>query len=216
MRYKKELKEFRKFKKDYQFKEMPIVKKGEKIYCDGIIVKDENGYIGESEKWINVSYSLKGTYSRLLSNLFPYTFKFKGYRLHSIESFFQAIKFPDIKMQKQIFKYSGREALALKETTNYDWQKDGFIYFKGKKIKRDSLEYDLLIDELYISAIQNRFYRKAIKNCPLPIIHVIGKESKKETVFTRYEFEFMLNCLHDFLVEIEKNREEIYGYKDRK
>ena len=204
MSYKKELEKFRKFKKNYKFKELPIVKKGEKIYCDGILVQDENGTTCESEKWINVSYSLKGTYSKLLSNLFPYDFKFKGYHLHSIESFFQAIKFPDVKMQKKLFNYSGKEALVLKEATNYNWQEDGFIYFKDKKIKRDSLEYDLLIDELYISAIQNDFYRNAIKNCPLPIIHIIGKESKKETVFTRYEFEFMLNCLHDFLIEKDK------------
>ena len=45
----------------------------------------------------------------------------------------------------------------------------------------------------------NIFYRNAIKNCDLPIIHALGDLDKKETVFTRYEFEFMLNCLHDFL-----------------
>ena len=67
------------------------------------------------------------------------------------------------------------------------------------RVKRDSKEYDSLVDELYISAIQNPFYRNAIKKCPLPIIHAIGEETKEETVFTRYEFERMLNCLHDFL-----------------
>ena len=199
MNYKKELKKFREFKKNYKFTQIPIVNKNDKLYCMDTLIKDEFGYYGESDKWINVGYSLKGMYPKLLSNLFPYTFKFKGYKLHSIESFFQAIKFPSIKMQKKLYKYSGKEALVLKETTDYDWQKEGYIYFKGRKIKRDSIEYDDLLDELYISAIQNPFYRNAIKKCPLPIIHAIGETNKNETVFTRYEFEFMLNCLHAFL-----------------
>ncbi len=204
MSYKKELQEFREFKKNYHFKELKLVTKDDKIYCEDILVKDENGYIGESEKWINVSYSLKGSYPKLLSNLFPYDFKFKGYHFHSIEAFFQGIKFPNRRLQKKLFAYSGKEALVLKEATNYDWKKTCIVYFKGKKIKRDSIEYDNLIEELYISAIQNSFYRNAIKNCPLPIIHVIGEENKDVTVFTRYEFEFMLNCLHDFLNNKEK------------
>jgi len=58
--------------------------------------------------------------------------------------------------------------------------------------------------ELYISAIQNTFYRNAIKNCKLPIIHATGEEDPSKTVFTRYEFEFMLNCLHDFLNRFDK------------
>lgn len=199
MNYKKELKEFKEFKKNYKFTQVPIVNKDDKLYCMDTLIKDESGYYGESDKWINVGYSLKGMYPKLLSNLFPYAFKFKGYKLHSIESFFQAIKFPSIKMQKKLYKYSGKEALVLQKATDYDWKKSGYIYFKGKKIKRDSLEYDSLLDELYISAIRNPFYRNAIKNCSLPIIHAIGETNKNETVFTRYEFEYMLNCLHAFL-----------------
>ncbi len=38
-----------------------------------------------------------------------------------------------------------------------------------------------------------------------PIIHSIGKISKNETVFTRYEFEYMLNCLVAFLKESDLN-----------
>ncbi len=199
MNYKQELKTFREFKNNYHFEELKLTTKGDKIYCLDKLLKDETGYYGESDKWINVGYSLKGTYPKLLSNLFPYEFKFKGYHLHSLESFFQAIKFPDKKRQKQVLKYSGKAALVLKETTDYDWQKEGYIYFMGKRIKRDSCEYDELLDELYLSAIRNPFYRNAIKNCPLPIIHAMGETSKTKTVLTRHEFEFMLNCLHAFL-----------------
>ena len=135
--------------------------------------------------------------------MFPYKFKFKGYTLNSIECFFQGIKFKDKKMQKKLFKYSGKEALVLQEATTYNWKKTGIVYWRGKEIKRDSKEYDDIIDELYISAIQNEFYRNAIKNCKLPIVHMIGEDSKNETVFTRYEFEYMLNCLKTFLNEIK-------------
>jgi len=192
-KYKKELKKFKEFKKSYKFEQLKIVEKNNVYKCDGIIIKNENGIVGESDKWVNVGYSLRGMYPKLLSNLFPYKFKFKGCKLNSIECFFQGIKFKDKKMQKKLFKYSGKEALVLQETTSYN-----FISLLAT-IKRDSKEYDDIIDELYISAIQNEFYRNAIKNCKLPIVHMIGENSKNETVFTRYEFEYMLNCLHAFL-----------------
>lgn len=197
---KQELKYFIEFMNTYKFKQLEITEaKLGNLYCDNILLKDDKEYIGESESWINVGYNLHGTYPKLLSNLFPYEFTFRGFKLHSIESFFQGIKFKDKDIQKQVFTYSGKPACILKETSDYNWQETGIIYWQGTPIKRDSKEYDLLVTELYISAIQNPFYRNAIKKCPLPIIHAIGKTNKNETVFTRYEFEFMLNCLHDFL-----------------
>lgn len=201
LKIKQELSEFKKFKETYKFKQKKITESNGIYKCENITIKDNNMMYGESSEWINVGYSLKGKYPKLLSNLFPYKFKFKGYTLNSIESFFQGIKFKDKKLQKQVFKYSGKEALVLQEATSYNWMKEGNIYWRGKLIKRDSKEYDDMLDELYISAIQNKFYRNAIINCKLPIIHMIGENSKKETVFTRYEFEYMLNCLHAFLTQ---------------
>ena len=200
MDYNKELKAFIEFKNNYKFKQLKVtLKKDGNLYCEDSLLKDKDSFVGESNKWINVGYSLHGMYPKLLSNLFPYEFKFKNFKLNSIESFFQGIKFPDKNLQKKLFKYSGKEALVLQKASDYNWEASGIIYWQGKPIKRDSKEYDDLVTELYISTIQNTFYRNAIKNCPLPIIHAIGEEDKTKTVFTRYEFEFMLNCLHDFL-----------------
>lgn len=196
---KKELQEFKQFKKTYQFQQLKIICQDDTYLCENIVVKDANGITGETSKWINVGYSLRGMYPKLLSNLFPYKFKYKGYTLNSIENFFQGIKFKDKRLQKKVFTYSGKEALVLEKATPYNWQETGIVYWRAHPIKRESQEYDDMLDELYISAIQNEFYRNVIKNCPLPIIHSIGEESKKETVFTRYEFEYMLNCLHAFL-----------------
>ena len=200
-----ELKEFIEFKNNYNFKQLEITEDKEgNLYCKNILLKDNKEYIGESEAWINVGYNFHGTYPKLLSNLFPYKFTFKGFTLNSIESFFQVIKFKDKDIQKQVFTYSGKEACIIKETSDYNWQETGIIYWQGTPIKRDSKDYDLLVTELYISAIQNYFYRNIIKKCSLPIIHAIGKNNKNETVFTRYEFEFMVNCLHDFLNRKER------------
>lgn len=200
MSYRRDLKRFKEFLRDYQFTQLEITSmKDGTLVCLNEIVKNNDDYIGESDKWINVGYSLRGTFPKLLSNLFHYEFKFKGRKLNSIECFFQGIKFKDKKLQKKIFKYSGKEALVLKETTDYNWKETGVIYWMGKQIKRNSLEYDELVIELYVSAIQNKFYRNAIKNCNLPIIHAMGEVDKNKTVFTRYEFEYMLNALHDYL-----------------
>ena len=198
-KYKKELLEYKKFKKNFKYDFPEVVNDGENYYLDGILIKNADGMIGESDKWLNVGYNLKGKYPKLLSNLFPYKFKFKGYTLNSLECFFHGIKIKSKKMQKKIFKYSRKEALALGDISDYNWKESGYVYFMGKKIMRDSKEYDDIIDELYISAIQNDLYRNAIKNCKVPIVHIIGESSKKDTTFTRYEFEYMLNSLRCFL-----------------
>ena len=126
-------------------------------------------------------------------------FEFRGIKLYSIESFFQGIKFKDKELQKQVFKYSGIPAVVIKETSDYDWKTTGIIYFQGESIKRDSQEYELLVTELYISAIQNPLYRNILKKCDKYILHEMGTLNKEDTVFTRYEFERQLNCLKDFL-----------------
>ena len=100
-----ELKMFIEFKKNYVFNYKEIIEDDNcNLYCDGLLLKDENGYIGESDKWINVGYNIHNNYSKLLSNLFPYEFEFRGIKLYSIESFFQGIKFKDKELQKQVLQ----------------------------------------------------------------------------------------------------------------
>lgn len=199
-----ELQLFKAFRKGYQYNLKEIILLNDNLYCDGELLQEKDDKpIGESDKWINVGYNLKGEYSKVLSNLFPYEFEFRGKRLHSIEAFFQGVKMKDVKLQNLVFQYSGIESNALKVAGDYDWQEEGIIYWQGTPIKRDSSEYDELVEELYVSAIQNPLYRSILKKINKPIIHSIGKENKNETVFTRYEFEEMLNSLVAFLKEEE-------------
>ena len=197
---KKELKDFKNFKKKFEFIQKEIVQEGENLFCDGeLLQRGEEKPIGETEKWINVGYKLKGPSSKVLSNLFPYEFVFRGKHLNSIETFFQGIKIKDKNTQEYVFKYSGLDSNNIKAASDFDWKESGIVYWQGKEIKRDSDEYDNIVDELYISAIQNPLYRNVLKNINKPIIHSMGEVDKKKTDFTRYEFEFMLNCLVEFL-----------------
>ncbi len=202
---KNELEQFLKFKKTYNFVPKQIIEKDGIKYCDGEQLTDEDGKeLGESANWVNVGYNIKSNYSKTLSNLFPYTFNFRGKELKSIEGFFQGIKFKDIKMQNMILEYSGVNAVYIKIASDYDWKEEGNIYWQGQAINRFSEEYDNLIDELYISAIQNPLYRNVLKKCDKYILHEIGALNKEDSVFTRYEFEKQLNCLKDFLKERDK------------
>lgn len=198
----KELEEFKKFKNSYSFVMKELEEKDGILYCDGISLIDEEGKeIGDCEKWINVGYKLKGSYAKVLSNLFPYEFEFRGKTLQSIESFFQGIKFKDINMQNLVLNYSRLDSNHIKVASDCDWKQDGILYWQGEPINRYSEEYDNLVDEVYISAIQNPLYRNILKNCERYILHSMGEIDKSKTVFTRYEFEKQLNCLKEFLKE---------------
>ena len=194
----KELEEFLEFKKHYNFIQKKLVEKDGSLYCDGYLVSNDLEKVSESDSWINAGYNLKGL-SCNLSNLYPYEFTFRGKKLSSIESFFQGIKFPDKDIQNYVFSYFGVAAVNVRNITDYDWTVTNTLYFDGNSIDRMSKEYDDIIDELYISAVQNPLYRMALLKCDKDIIHSIGKESKEETTFTRYEFEKEINCLKDFV-----------------
>lgn len=201
IKVKKLVKKFLAFKQSYNFNYKTFETKNNEVYCDNCLLINADGEtIPESEKWINVGYKLKNPISKCLSNLFPYEFYFKGKKMFSIESFFQGIKFKDKKSQNLICNYYGLDSNNIKCTTNYNWKETQEIYFRGKKINRDSIEYNNLVSELYISLLQNPLYVGALKQASNKyIIHSIGVEDKTQTVFSRYEFEFMLNALKDFV-----------------
>lgn len=201
IKIKRELKRFKKFKDNYLFIPKEIIKKNDALFCDDICIKEneESEYIGECEKFVNVGYKLHGALPKLLSNLFPYTFYFKGYKLHSAESFFQGIKFKNKKAQMQVFKLSGLDSNNIKAAQDYSWKNNLEIYFMGKPFKRTGKEYEDLVDELYVSLMQNSLFVDALKNVKDKyILHAIGETKTNETVFTRYEFEKELNCLKDY------------------
>ena len=202
LKIKKELKQFKAFKVNFKYDMPQIEEKDNGQYLCGLpLFDDENRPIGICEKWVNVGYNYHGTFSKTLSNLFPYSFVFKGKKVNSLESIFQGIKLKDKNAQNKVFKYYGINANVIKVASDFDWVQEGAIYWQGKKIYRDSQEYNDFLDEMYISILQNKLYRNVLKNLPdkLLIVHTMGLEKKEDTVFTRYEFEYMLNCLKAFV-----------------
>lgn len=202
---KKELKKFQKFKESYDFKLKEIEEKEDgSLFCDGICIREgkDGALLGESDSFVNSNYLLHGyKYSKVISNLFPYKFYFKGYKMGSAESVFQAFKFKSPKLQKLVFEYEALNANRIKGCAEYDWTASGKIYFLGKEMNRDSKEYEDFIDELYVSLLQNPLFVQALKNVgDRYILHSIGVEDKTKTTFTRAEFEKELNAIKDYVL----------------
>lgn len=204
LKIKKELKEFKKFKESSKFRLAELDKKddGSIFYGDVCLRLGEDGdWLGESENFVNVGYKIHGAMPKALSNLFPYEFYFKGHKISSIEVVFQSFKFKKRQEQRYLFGYFGLNANNIKAGSSYDWKKTGKVYFLGKEYNRFGKDYAYLIDELYISAIQNPIYRNALKNAKGKyILHAMGELDNTKTSFTRQEFEEELNILKDFVI----------------
>lgn len=205
LKIKKELKKFKKFKSNYNFKMKEIEEKDDgSLFVDGICIREgkEGALIGESETFVNANYMIHGyKYSKVISNLFPYKFYFKGYKISCVESIFQAFKFKNKKLQKLVFEYESLNANRIKGCSDYDWTESGIVYFLGKEMNRDSKDYEDFVDEIYVSLIQNPLFVQALKNVGNRyILHSIGLEDKTKTTFTRAEFEKELNIIKDYVL----------------
>lgn len=211
LKIKKELKKFQEFKKNYKFDFKQLTKSDDgSLFIDGECVREgENQHIAfENDFLVNAGYISGGSQlSKVLSNLFPYEFVFKGFKVQSIEGIFQSLKFKDKKCQKQVLKYSGFNANRIRACSDYDWRETQMIYFMGKAMKRDSKEYADFIDEMYISLVVcNPLYKNALKNVKdRYILHSMGNDDKTQTTLSRFEFEYELNCLKDYIL-IKKNK----------
>ena len=200
---KTELKRFKQFKKDFRFEmiKLKTLDDGSVFYGDLCLREGEDGaWLGETEEFVNVGYTNKGKLTKVLSNLCPYKFYFKGRMLSCVEIVFQSFKFQNKKSQKKLLDYDGFNANRIKNCSDYDWKKSGVVHYFGKTMYRDSKEYDDFVDEMYVSLLFNPLFVGALKNAENKyIMHAMGVESKSETTFTRYEFEFMLNCLKEYV-----------------
>lgn len=197
---KKLLRKFKEYQKEFVPKK--LTQKDGKIFVENEVCEDENGnLISETENFVNIKYSSKVSISKVLSNLFPYKFRFKGKKVSSIESVLQGIKYKNKKTQKLVFSYAGIDAYSVRASNSFDfWGLNGKLYFWGKEINRKSEEYQNFLDELYLSCFNNNLFRRAIKSAGNKyLLHHIGKENPSETVLTRFEFESRLFALQKLI-----------------
>ena len=125
--------------------------------------------------------------SNALSNFAPHPFIIDGVQCNSMEGFLQSLKFENIDMQKYICTLVGRAAKA--KGANKNWQRKQVLYWNGKEYKRDSEEYQLLLNRAYNALYQNTGFQKALEaSKPAILSHSIGRNKISETVLTQTEF----------------------------
>lgn len=125
--------------------------------------------------------------SAALSNFAPHPFTIDGIQCNSMEGFLQSLKFKDEEMQKAVCLLVGKAAKFRGKNKN--WQKTQTLYWKGQEIKRDSQEYQDLLDRAYEALSQNTGFQKALLATKDAVLtHSIGRTNPNETVLTRTEF----------------------------
>ena len=152
------------------------------------------------ENTVDISYS--DNQSAPLSNLFPHNFTIYDFlcpnqviKCQSMESFIQSLRVKDIYLQKKICEdYSGYMAYKMRLSLP-DWRKDGFVYWRGNAIKRNSKEYQYFITMAYDCLYEgNDVFRELV----IPhfkdkiLIHSTGCETQSETILTETEYLFQL------------------------
>ena len=127
----------------------------------------------------------------------------EGIPCNSMEGFLQSLKFKDANMQVEICKLVGGKAKSSGKNKN--WQKTQTLWWRGEPIKRDSQQYQDLLDTAYTSLFsQNSKAKKALlasRNATLK--HSIGRSKVSETILTKREFCSRLTELRTYLQQSE-------------
>lgn len=133
-----------------------------------------------------------------LSNFAPHPFVFRGVNCASMEGLLQSLKFSSPDMQKYVCTLVGKAAKFRGKKKA--WYQTQTLYWDGKPIKRDSQEYQDLLDEAYDCLYQNEGFRRALAATRgATLTHSIGKSDMHRTVLTASEFCGRLRKLRDRL-----------------
>lgn len=138
-----------------------------------------------------------------LSNFAPHPFVFRGVECASMEGLLQSFKFSSPEMQKHVCTLVGKAA-KFKGKKKKWWQTQT-LYWEGQPIKRDSQEYQDMLDEAYDCLCKNEGFRKAlIATGNATLSHSMGKSNIHETVLTSSEFCGRLRKLREKLKKSEE------------
>jgi predicted NAD-dependent protein-ADP-ribosyltransferase YbiA (DUF1768 family) len=133
-----------------------------------------------------------------LSNFAPHPFVIDGIECASMEGFLQSLKFSNPDMQKEVCKLVGKAAKFKGKPKK--WYRTQTLYWMGKEYKRDSEEYQKLLDRAYDALSQNTgFQRALLATGNATLTHSIGKNKQSETVLTVKEFVSRLYKIRDRL-----------------
>lgn len=123
-----------------------------------------------------------------LSNFTPHPFIFEGVKVSSMEGWLQSLKFSNPDMQVHVCTLIGFKAKCAGREKK--WFRTQTLYWQGKEYKRDSADYQTLLDRAYWAMFnQNEGFRKALEaSGESTLTHSIGKTSERVTVLTVREF----------------------------
>ncbi len=125
--------------------------------------------------------------SNSLSNFAPHPFIIDGVECASMEGFLQSLKFSSAEMQVEVCKLVGKQAKFKGKKKK--WWRTQTLYWRGVPIKRDSDEYQQLLDRAYDALSMNTgFQRALLATHNATLTHTIGKNKINETVLTTQEF----------------------------
>lgn len=134
--------------------------------------------------------------SAALSNFAPHPFEIDGVLCNSMEGFLQSLKFSNPDMQVEVCKLVGKQAKFKGKKKK--WWKTQTLWWRGVEIKRDSEEYQNLLDRAFHALSQNEGFKKAlIATGNATLTHSIGKNDQSTTVLTRQEFCSRLTKIRD-------------------
>jgi hypothetical protein len=105
-----------------------------------------------------------------------------------MEGLLQGVKFKSEEMQAHTCSLVGRA--AKRHGSKKNWQETQTLWWQGTAIKRDSQEYQDLLDEAFNAMFdQNEKARKALLASGDAVLkHSIGRRKQNETVLTISEF----------------------------
>ncbi len=149
---------------------------------------------------INIGSSSSSLLGKRLSNWADHPFVFDGVECRCLEGVLQSFKFQDTK--KQLESCSRRGYWAQRIGHNGDgWKKNQILYWKDKEYKRNSKEYQQLLDRLFRTCYSTNEDAKVtlLKTGDAKLIHSRGNSDIKDTVLTAEEF----------IIRLEKIREEL-------
>jgi len=144
-----------------------------------------------------------------LSNFTPHSFPFEGARIASMEGFLQGLKFKSPGVQFYTFNMVG--AAAKFKGKKQIWQDTQTLWYRAKPIKRDSQEYQDLLDRVFWKKFTHNADAKAalLATGDEPLTHAIGCPIMEKTVLTEEEFVSRLMNIRAKLREQEAENEEV-------
>ena len=145
--------------------------------------------------------------SATLSNFAPHTFIIDGVECASMEGFLQSLKFSNPDMQKEVCKLVGKAAKFKGKKKK--WYRTQTLYWQGIEFKRNSDEYQELLDRAFNELAKNEGFKKALlATGNATLTHSIGKKKINETVLTTQEFISRLTAIR---TRLQKEKSKTKG-----